>query len=123
MSKTAKTDVSPKVVDENMYSEIIELDTLTGINSGEEILNIAQFRYHYFQLRITNISGSLVVRPLGTLDESLSWFNIANDGLDITYTANGTYLLSTTRGLRLKKLRLDFISGSGTLETRYRGGN
>ena len=120
---TVGNDKSPKGVDEQMYSEVITLPVISGPIAGEDIDNTSQFRYHYFQLHITALSSDMVMRVEGTMAEAGGWFNVSDAGTDTTYDATGTYLLSTTRGLRLKKIRLRCVSGAGTLQGYYRGGN
>jgi hypothetical protein len=120
--KEAKESVSPVGVDEKMYSGVTALTAFTANGASDEIVNSDHFRYHYFQIVITGISGSVVLRMEGTLD-GVTYFNMNAAGVDTTYSANGTYLLETTRGLRPTKVRLNKISGTGTVTSYYRGGN
>jgi hypothetical protein len=118
----AKVDASPKTVDENMYSSVLTFTENAGNDVIGSVENADQFRYHYFEFKITGISGTVVMRVEGTISGE-GWFNVAGDGLDTSYTANGTYLLSSTRGLRCKNVRLRKVSGTGTIQAYYRGGN
>lgn len=117
-----KTDVSPKTVDNNMYSEVETFVSNAGNDVIGSIENADNFRYHYFEFNISGISGTVVMRVEGTLSGN-GWFNLSADGTDSSYTSNGTYLLSTTRGVRCKNIRLRKVSGTGTIQAYYRGGN
>lgn len=120
---TAGNDKSPKVNDANMYSEVIELATLTTKQVGEEVENTSQFKFHYFEIKITGLTANVVIRPEGTMSDN-GFGVITDDGLDVTFTEDGIFFIDTTRGLRLVKTRLNWVSGAATtVETSYRGGN
>ena len=124
MATEAKTDFSPKTVDENMFSQVISGTTLTGANPGETITNAAQYRYHYWQVTIAGLSTNVLVRPEGSIDESGAFATLAADGADIEYTADGSYWVTTTRGVRASRVRLRVVSGAATsIGIKYRGGN
>ena len=124
MATNLKKDISPKVIDENMFSEVVTGATLTGPNPGETIDNAAQFRYHYWQVDIAGLSTNLVVRPEGSIDTTNAFATLAADGADIEYTADGSYWVTTTRGIRASRVRLRVVSGADTSITiKYRGGN
>jgi hypothetical protein len=117
-----KTDVSPKIVDAPMYSNTLALTPVSSPQTMDDIPNADSFQYHYWQIQISGISGTVVIRAEGSLNGT-NFFNLAADGSDTSYTANGTYLLSSTRGIRAKIVRLNFVSGTGTITAFYRGGN
>jgi hypothetical protein len=118
----ATVDISPKVTDENMYSSVLTYASNSGNDVIGSVENADQFQYHYFEFNISGISGTVVMRVEGTLSGN-GWFNLSADDTDTSYTTNGTYLLSSTRGLRCKNVRLRKVSGTGTIQAYYRGGN
>jgi len=122
MSTELKNDLSSKVVDANLYSQVAELPTMTGPNPGEIINNAAQFQYHYWQILIKDIVGTLKLRPEASLDGD-GFATLTADGNDLEYTENGQHLITTTRGIRAKQVRLEFVEGDATVEVKYRGGN
>ena len=117
-----KNDISPKVIDANLFSQVVSLTALSSPQAGEAITNAAQFRYHYWEIIITGFSTDVVLRPEGTLSGSFG--TIADDGKDITLTADGIFFIDTTRGRRFSKVRLTWVSGAATsVAISYRGGN
>jgi len=121
MSEVAN-NVGPLAVDAKLYSDTLALSEFSDNVPSDDIENASHFKYHYFQLYITNYSGSLVVRVEGTMGDG-RWFNLDSNNADTSYTANGTYLLDSTRAVRCQKVRLKKISGTGTINATYRGGN
>ncbi len=115
-------NVGPLAVDAKLYSGELALSPLSADVPGDDIENASHFKYHYFQLDVSSYSGSLVVRVEGTLNGTL-WFNLDSGNADTSYTDDGTYLLDSTRGVRCKKVRLRKISGTGTINATYKGGN
>jgi len=123
MATTLKNDISSKVIDANLYSEVATLPNMTGPNPGEIIENAAQFAYHYWQVKIVGAAGTIALRPEASLDGD-GFATMAADGNDLEYDADGVYLITTTRGIRAKEVRLEWVSGAATrIEVKYRGGN
>ena len=121
MSEVAN-NVGPLAVDAKLYSDTLALSEFSDNVPSDDIENASHFKYHYFQIAVTNYSGSLVVRAEGTLGGG-RWFNLDSGNANTSYTADGAYCLDTTRGLRCQKVRLKKVSGTGTLNVIYRGGN
>ena len=124
MSTTLKNDISPKEIDGNMYSEVATLPEMVGQNMGHIIDNASQFRYHYWKIKVKGTVTDLTLRPEGSLDGD-GFATMAADGEDLVYTAPGIYLITTTRGIRARQVRLEWVSGTATdgVEVKYRGGN
>ena len=120
MSERAKAESGPVVIDERMYSNVVAFkNVLDAAGEVVEINNADQFHYHYFQC---NVTDAVVLRVEGTLDGD-NWFNMDSDNTDTTIAAIGTYLIDTTRGIRPVKIRLKYVSGTGSVTPFYRGGN
>lgn len=124
MATTLDNNVSPKEIDGNMYSKVMQLPDMTGPNPGEIIDNAAQFRYHYWQIKVKGNVTNLTLRPEASLDGD-GFATMAADGEDLVYTEPGIYLITTTRGIRATQTRLEWVSGTadGGVEVKYRGGN
>lgn len=97
---------------------------LTAAGNGTSI-DTSGFKNHSFYVTVASIDTNVVVRIEGSTDDS-TFANIDVAGTDITYTANGTYLLSKAE-FPMKYARVVFVSESGgtgvTLDTVYVGGN
>lgn len=67
-----------------------------------------------FQLRVTGISGTIVVRFEGNFDDAPADFGNLNGVSDTTITANGTYLYALSL-MPVKFVRLRYVSGTGSV--------
>lgn len=80
--------------------------------------------HHTVQYVIASINANIVARVEGSLDGT-SWFNLDDQGYDITVVSNGTYMVQYD-GL-FKYVRFNFVSESGgtaaTIDAKYLGGN
>ena len=65
-----------------------------------------------FQLVVSGVSGSVVMRFEGSID-GVSYGDL-NDGADITITANGTTLYGLS-SFPVRFVRCRFVSGTGTV--------
>lgn len=124
MGKEANPDVSPKTDDSRLYSEVITFLPVSAPVAFEEITNAAHFRFHYFEIDLVGVSGTLKFRIEGRLGHTGAFRNLAADGSDTEYTADGAFWLDTTRGVRCDQVRLVWVSGTATsVDVKYRGGN
>jgi len=124
MGTTLKNDISPKNIDEQMYSEVVTAPSVASANPGHTIENAAHFRYHYWQVDVAGLSTAVVVRPEGSIESTGAFATLAADGEDITIEADGSFWITTTRGVRASRVRLEIVSGAATtISVKYRGGN
>ncbi len=88
------------------YSETL---TVPGTTTAVEttVNNLVTFQY-----TVANINTSVDVRFEGSLD-GVDYFNLAADGSDTTISANGTYAAAYTGVIKLKYVRVRFVSETG----------
>ena len=65
-----------------------------------------------FQITVAGITTNVIVRGQGSLDDE-NWFNLDEDEMDVTYTANGTYSVRYEGDGEVRYARLYWVSESG----------
>jgi len=87
-------------------------------------LNVIGMSYHTFKYKIASINTNVVLRFEGS-DDSTDWFNLDDNRIDITETANGTYKKHKPN-FRCDYVRGYLVSESGgsdvTVDIVYIGG-
>ena len=93
--------------------EVSELDSLTsaGVTSSVETAGVALL----FQVTVSSIGTNVKVRFEGSLDDT-NFFNLDQDELDTTITANGTRGFALN-GCPVKHVRVRLVSFTGGTPT------
>jgi len=88
--------------------DVASLETLTAV--GVTAAQKTTGAYLSFQVTVSSIGTNVVIRIEGSLDGS-SYFNLSENEVDFTLTANGTYGYVLFAPVQFVRLRLVSISG------------
>lgn len=88
--------------------DVASLETLTapGVTAAQKTTGA----HLSFQVTVSNIGTNVILRIEGSLD-GLSYFNLSENEVDFTLTANGTYGYVLFAPVQFVRLRLVSISG------------
>jgi len=88
--------------------DVTSLETLTatGVTAAQKTTGA----YLSFQVTVSDIGTNVVIRIEGSLDGT-SYFNLSENEVDFTLTANGTYGYVLFAPVQFVRLRLVSISG------------
>jgi flavin-binding protein dodecin len=105
-----------------LYTKTFDALTTPNVTSASIVVGAIN---HSYQIKVTGVSTNVIVRVEGSMD-NLTWFNMDDDELDTTYTADGTYNLHKDN-FKTYYTRFRFVSETGgtnaSITVKYLGSN